>query len=166
MKKLILLFVFTFAMTSCNSDKEYHNKFNDTLENIRVVATKSGVYADSFIKVWRIAIEDSEYNGQYCHDFYSAITMHKESLEDNKEYRNVREQNSKIKEDFKILCDYPSKYKEAYFDLVELYTLVEELNNSIYDIQGSLVSYSDRKNELMKEINTRYSNIKLKYLQN
>lgn len=65
----------------------------------------------------------------------------------------------------KELREYPSNYKEAYDDIVSLYTDVDELIGYANTPSGSLMTYSTKTSNLIIDITKHIKEFDIKYIE-
>lgn len=163
MKKIILFTLLAAALVGCKSKKEYQERFNSALDKMIILNAKSSVYIKAYTDIWKTAIYDKKFRGEYCSDFNYAINTYQDDMQNHESYKTFIDDHSKLKEDMRLLKDYPNRHKEAYNELVELFTLVDEYYSYAENISGSLTSYVQNTSNLSSEISKKRRSIEIKY---
>jgi PBP1b-binding outer membrane lipoprotein LpoB len=164
MKKILTLALLAIVFAGCKNEKKYKENFGQTLDNMATITALSAVYVDAIANVWKTAIYDKEYRGSYCKDFNDALSDYIPKLQAYKEYDELKNNTNNLRLEVKELSDYPSKYKDAYNEIAELTSLVDEFFRLASTPTGSLTSYSSRTKELFTQINNKISTMRLKYV--
>lgn len=166
MKRLLLLsgLISCILFTGCNNNEEYKEKLGKALDKIETIYLISSVHIWETKNVWRTAIYDHEYNGRRCDDFEEALFDHNSKLRETDHYKSLMRDVKYLYQMVKDLNEYPKKYKEAYNELIELTTLVKEFVRMMEAPSGSLLTYSNKHEELYSDIERRIDIMRLKYI--
>jgi hypothetical protein len=164
MKKIILFALAAIVLAGCKNEKEYQEKLGETLDNMFEVATLSTPFIDGITDVWRTAISDNRYNGNYCRDFNEALADYIPKIQAISIYLELKNKADSLNIKVKELSDYPSKYKDAYNELAELTPQVYEFFQLASSPKGSLTTYQTKTKELYSQIGNKISTMKLKYV--
>jgi|GEM_PF-6537487 len=155
-------------MVGCSSS--YHKDLDSALDDSKKLAALSGLITNEIQQTWHTAIFDHEYsrNGktEYVSDFNEAI----QTLLDEPEIKSVNKSidslNLTLKTKMGKIVDPPSKYKESYEDMVQVYSSVSELSNLAKSPTGSLQSFKQNVDGLAGVIISKIKAIEIRNPQN
>lgn len=166
MKRLLLLsgLISCILFTGCNNNEEYKDKMETALDKIELICMLSSMKIYEIEYVWQTAIYDHEYNGRRCDNFEEALFDHNSKLRETDEYKSLMQDVEYLYQMVEDLNKYPKKYKEAYNELIELTTLVKEFVRMMEVPSGSLLTYSNKHEELYSDIERRIDIMRLKYI--
>lgn len=165
MKKVLLL-IGLMVFVSCNSETDYKKKLSSTISLLNRESAISAVIIDSYYNVWKEAIYDNEYNGEYCSDFNKALAKHKEFILSSEVFKDLAKKKDSIETIMPLLKDYPSKYKDAYNEIVSIYADADALFRYAEEPSGSLSSYSEKTSDLFEKITKEVKEFRVKYTNN
>ena len=153
MKKIFFLSILLFCiLSSCNNDKKYKQSLSETITQVESAKARCAIYIDSYKKIWSTAIYDNKYDGKYCSDYNEALADHYRVLHLEDGLKTLTADMQKLKETVTQLNDYPSKYKEAYNSLVDIYTDLDELHGYADEPKVSLTSYANNTFDLYQKL--------------
>lgn len=165
MNKFLFTLLACTLLCGCNGSKNYNGKLKKTTQLMAELTFYSGHITDDYTNVWREAIYDKEYQGEYCSDFNEALSKHQEFVKGTSLYETVNLKKDTLDILIKELREYPSDYKESYDDIVSLYTDVDELIGYANTPSGSLTTYSSKTSNLVVEITKRIKEFNIKYIE-
>lgn len=164
MRRTLYFILLVLLCFGCDYEA-YRMKLTNTIEEIGLAKTLCAVVIDSYKNVWNTAIEDKTYEGHYCNDYNKALSMHYKKIQSLDSFKKLTENVLKIEQSVKELKDYPSKYKDAYNELVDIFTDLNELYNYADSPQGSLITYSSKTFDLYQQLTKKIKEFKIKYTE-
>lgn len=165
MKNILFLIFIALTFIGCNNKKEYNDKLKKTTEIMAELTYFSGHITDDYIEVWKTAIYDNKYQGNYCSDFNEALAKHQEFVKGTSLYQTIHLKKDTLDILIKELKNYPSDYENTYNEAVSLYTDVDQLIGCGDSPSGSLTSYSTQTSDLVVSITKKIKEFKLKYIE-
>lgn len=162
MKKTLALITIMILCWGCNV-KKYKEDITFTIEKIGTAQALCGIYIDSYKDVWNKAIQDNTYEGKYCSDYNEAIAKHYKKIQELDTFQELSSDIQNIEKTIKGLKNYPSKYKDAYNELVEIFTDLNELYEYANYPKGSLLTYSSKTLDLYQNLSKKIKEFKIKY---
>lgn len=162
MKKLSIICVIALLLLSCNN-KKYQATLDETIDRMDQITNTSVAISSTYIKVWRTAIYDNEYEGEYCSDFNEALAKHMEFIQGSETYKNLVNRKNTADSLMIVLRDYPSSYKEAFDEIVSIYADVDEVYKNAMSPDGSLSSFSEKAMRNYDSTTKRIKAFKIKY---
>ncbi|WP_291596791.1 hypothetical protein [Bacteroides sp.] len=164
MKKVLFIIIAIFII-GCSNKKEYNDKLKKTTEVMAELTYFSGHIADDYTEVWRTAIYDNRYQGNYCSDFNEALSKHMEFVKGTSLYQTIHLKKDTLDMLIRELKEYPSEYEKAYNEAVSLYTDVDQLTGYADSPSGSLSSYSALTSDLVISITKKIKEFRLKHVE-
>lgn len=161
MKKMLTICIIVL-LSSCNNGK-YQETLDKTIDYMEKITGSSAAISSTYIDTWRAAIFDHEYNGGYCSDFNEALAKHKVFILSSDVFKELTIEKAKADSLINELRDYPSSYKEAFDEIISIYTDVDAMYESAKDPDGSLSSYSDKAMRSYENTSKRIKAFKIKY---
>lgn len=161
-KTFFLSFLIIIILSSCNSGKKYKQSLAETMIQVESAKIRCATYIDSYKNVWSTAIRDNEYKGKYCADYNEALADHYKILHLEDGSKTLAADMQKLKETVTQLNDYPSKYKEAYDSLVDIYTDLDELYGYADEPKGSLTTYANNTFDLYQKLTKKIKEFNIK----
>lgn len=161
--KKIAPFLFTVLLLFGCGNQGYQKNIDDAIECMEKITGGSAAISSTYIDTWRTAIYDHEYNGEYCSDFNEALAKHKVFILSSDAFKELTIKMAKADSLINELRDYPSGYKEAFDEIVSIYTEVDAMYESAKDPDGSLSSYSDKVMSSYESTSKRIKAFKIKY---
>lgn len=165
MRKILPILFTVLLMCGCSNQK-YQKDIDDAIECMEKITGGSAAISSTYIDTWRTAIYDHEYNGEYCSDFNEALAKHKVFILSSDAFKELTIKMAKADSLINELRDYPSRYKEAFDEIVSIYTDVDAMYESAKDPDGSLSSYSDKVMSNYENTSKRIKAFKIKYCSN
>lgn len=162
MKKILAILFAVLLLFGCGNQK-YQKNIDDAIECMEKITGGSAAISSTYIDTWRTAIYDHEYNGEYCSDFNEALAKHKVFILSSDAFKELTIKMAKTDSLINELRDYPSSYKEAFDEIVSIYTDVDAMYESAKDPEGSLSSYSDKVMSSYENTSKRIKAFKIKY---
>lgn len=162
MKKIVPILFAVLLLFGCGN-QGYQKNIDDTIECMEKITGGSAAISSTYIDTWRTAIYDHEYNGEYCSDFNEALAKHKVFILSSYAFKELTIKMAKADSLINELRDYPSSYKEAFDEIVSIYTDVDAMYESAKDPDGSLSSYSDKVMSSYENTSKRIKAFKIKY---
>ena len=162
MKKILAILFAVLLLFVCGNQK-YQKNIDDAIECMEKITGGSAAISSTYIDTWRTAIYDHEYNGEYCSDFNEALAKHKVFILSSDAFKELTIKMAKTDSLINELRDYPSSYKEAFDEIVSIYTDVDAMYESAKDPEGSLSSYSDKVMSSYENTSKRIKAFKIKY---
>lgn len=166
MRKILFVILLSLVITGCNNKKEYNKKITKCVELMTSINSVSGIIANDYSDVWKTTIYDNKYDGKYCSDFNEAIYKRSEVIKELNIYKDNFAKLDSLSTLIKELKDYPSSYKEAYDNIVSIYTDVDQLAGYAASPSGSLSTYSKSTTELFISISKKLKEFNIKYIEN
>lgn len=99
--------------------------------------------------------------GNVTDDFSVNIHSVNSYYEDTGKLDEIRENSNDIKDKMSELNDPSSDFEQVYEELLDMYNYSEEFNEMALDPSGSSQSFNDDKNQLLKDINSKYKRIEV-----
>lgn len=99
--------------------------------------------------------------GNIPEDFSVNIHSVNSYYEDTGKLDEIRENSYDIKDRISELNDPSSDYEKVYEELLDMYNYSEEFNGMSLDPGGSLQSFNEDKNRLLKDINSKHTRIEV-----
>ena len=164
-KNLFILLVTMIVFSSCNSEKKYQENMRTTIYMMAEIMVESMEQTEKIVNIWETAIYENKYNGKYCRDFNDALQDFIPKIMDEPMVRKkLIDDVNNIDVKMQELKKFPSKYKEAFYEMAELAPLVKKIAENVKAPSGSLLTYGEKQAELSNEIMNRIDVIILKYL--
>ena len=165
MNRFLLILLTCALLCGCNSTKKYNEKLKRTTQLMAELTFYSEHITDDYTNVWKEAIYDNEYQGAYCSDFNEALSKHQDFVKGTSLYKTINLKKDTLDILIKELREYPSNYKEAYDDIVSLYTDVDELIGYANTPSGSLMTYSTKTSNLIIDITKHIKEFDIKCIE-
>jgi len=141
--------------------KKYVKYTKEAVTQMVGVSAVSEKACEFYQVIWRNAIykegsyyAGGKYNGK---DFNEALVIAKEDIKD--EIKNLNRDMEKTTNTMKKLNNPPMKYHELHDRLVILYSFTKEFNQLANSPTGSLMSFSQKVNELESGISKKVDEI-------
>lgn len=164
MRKVLFLMIAIVALWGCNNKKAYNDKLKKITEIMAEITYFSGHITDDYLEVWRTAIYDKEYQGNYCASFNEALEKHQEFVKGTSLHQTIHLKKDTLDRLVRELKNYPSKYENACNEAISLYTDVDQLVEYADSPSGSLTSYSAGTTDLVVSITKKIKEFRLKYI--
>ena len=146
---------------------DYESTAKDMKMNAMITSNIAGQILADYQKNWQSAINDHrainiDGKSEYCSEFSEAIAW-RFLYYSKKGYIKVLDSLSNtVKEDMKIMEDAPSKFEETQKSFLALYNDMNTLISLVKDPKGSLMTFGQRVNELMLDVEKRDTETDLK----
>lgn len=163
---VLIVIIAIFLPKSCNK-ADYETTAKDMKLNAMVTTSIAGQLLADYQKNWSSAISNhkaynSEGKYEWCDDFSQAIAW-RYIFYTNHGYIKVLDSIANVvKEDMKIMEDAPSKYEETQKSFLALYNDMNTLISLVKDPKGSLMTFGQRVNELLIDVDKRFNETDLK----
>lgn len=146
---------------------DYEGTAKEAKLNMKMVNDISSEILSDYHKNWSMAISDNQYYDEkgelrYTYKFSEAIQA-RYNYFTKKGYINVLDSlDNKIKEDMTSLEKHSSKHKDVHSSLLKLYNTSSTLYSLVKDPKGSLLTFTQRVNDLAIEFENNYRETDLK----
>lgn len=163
---VLIVIIAIFLPKSCNKP-DYETTAKDMKLNAMVTTSIAGQLLADYQKNWSSAISDhkaynSEGKREWCDDFSQAIAW-RYIYYTNHGYIKVLDSIANVvKEDMKIMEDAPSKYEDTQKSFLALYNDMNTLISLVKDPKGSLMTFGQRINELLIDVDKQLNETDLK----
>jgi hypothetical protein len=164
---ILLVLVSLFFIYKNYNEKKYSENISNALNSATQIAIISETVTSLYSTVWRDAIyEEGAYNDYkspyYRLRFNSALSLARKDENIKKALDEIDSNLSKLVPVMGELKNPPSRFTETYSDVVELYTASVEYSNLAKDPSGSLLTFSQKRNDLSSKISNLITKIKVK----
>lgn len=162
---LVALVVF-MSVKSCGK-ADYETTAKDMKLNAMIASNIAGQILEDYYKNWSSAINDDHAINakgirEWCSDFNTAISWRYIFFTENGYIKVLDSLSNVVKEEMKIMEDAPSKYVETQKSFLALYNDMNTLVSLVKEPKGSLLTFGQKVNELLTDVNNRYNETDLK----
>ncbi|PPK99042.1 hypothetical protein [Parapedobacter indicus] len=160
---ILLAFVFLLAAGCSNNNSNYDAKYRSCVSLLASSIDMSTVGINHFADIWRTAIEKKTYKGKWIgSDFNEALRLAMHEADSIGIFSTINEVQNKIDSAVVSLKSPPKDYEQLYSDVLECYTISSDLIDMSKSPKGSLLSYSQRKDELTNRFVSKMREIDIK----
>lgn len=164
---ILAIAIVAFLLVKSCGKADYEATAKDMKMNAMVTSNIAGQLLADYQKNWQSAINDkyatnAEGKREYCSDFNEAIGWRYLYYIKNGYIKVLDSLANVIKEDMKKMEDAPSKFEETQKSFLAMYNDVNTLVSLVKEPKGSLMTFGQRVNELMLDVEKRFNETDLK----
>lgn len=151
---------------SC-SKVDYETTAKDMKLNAMITTNIAGQILADYQKNWQSAINNkrainAEGKSESCYEFSEAIAWRYIYYTKNGHIKVLDSLANVVKEDMGIMENAPSKFEETQKSFLALYNDMNTLISLVKDPKGSLMTFGQRVNEILLDVEKRYNETDLK----
>ena len=164
MKKILFFFFTSLFLFSCSNEQEFDKNFVEALDagvSLHVICDD---VCNQTSTAWHKAIFDHrDMNGRTVTSVEEGIRNLHKVIDFESQYILVDPKTAELNSIVKRFENCPKSRKEAYEDLLEYISSINDLSNLAVYPEGTLQSYNSSTTDLSRSIRKQYGKIKLKY---
>lgn len=161
MKKSLFAAIAITLLFSCGKGRTYEKNANSALSYMKKTSIYSSAITDYCALTWAAAVENHMYKGRYTSDFNRALSWLYADLDSAKILDTLNLYQSKLDSTIKTINEPPEKYKDVYSSIIDCYSQVSELSELAKSPKGSLMTFSQSKNELQSKIAAKLKEVEV-----
>lgn len=159
-------FVTVMLVKSCGK-ADYETTAKDMKLNAMITTNIAGQILADYQKNWQSAINDkrainAEGKSESCYEFSEAIAWRYLYYTKAGHIRVLDSLANVVKEDMKIMENAPAKFKDTQKTFLALYNDMNTLISLVKEPKGSLMTFGQRVNELLLNVEKSYNETELK----
>ena len=181
----LLILMITLIISGCGKNKaEYGEDLRNVADKILENSTKAEDILNQYANIWRYSIESKgsikfpemaekiglsetdvrnhfpeDITGNILPDFSINVSALNSYFKEAGKLEEIEKTSKEIKTQVSDLKEPPSEHEKAYDELLDLYTYEEEYIEMALNPTGSLQSFNENRDRLVKDILKKYRKI-------